>query len=188
MNGSDRASATVLLISGSLRHGSTNTALLRTASRLAVPGITTVLYDEMAALPHFNPDLDTTPLPAAVDRLRSAIHLSDAVLFSTPEYAGALPGSFKNLLDWTIGDDVAGSIYEKRVAFINASAAPHGAAEAHDSLRKVLGYAHAALVEDACTAIPVPRAAIKDGLIGDPAIRQALTRSLRRLVGDALRT
>ena len=96
--------------------------------------------------------------------------MSDAVLFSTPEYAGALPGSFKNLLDWTIGDDVAGSIYEKRVAFINASAAPHGAAEAHDSLRKVLGYVHAALVEDACTAIPVPRAAIKDGLIGDPAI------------------
>ncbi len=185
MDGPDRAPATVLLISGSLRHGSTNTALLRTATRLTVPGIATVLYEEMGALPHFNPDLDSAPLPAAVDRLRSAIHSSVAVLFSTPEYAGALPGSFKNLLDWTIGDDAAGSIYQKRVAFINASAAPNGAADAHDSLRKVLGYAHAALLEDACTAIPVPRTAVQDGQIGDPAIRHAITLSLQRLVGDA---
>jgi NAD(P)H-dependent FMN reductase len=188
VHGPDPAAATVLLISGSLRDGSTNTALLRTATRLAVPGIATVLYDEMGALPHFNPDLDTAPLPDAVDRLRTAIHSSDAILFSTPEYAGALPGSFKNLLDWTIGDGGAGSIYEKRVAFINTSAAPNGAADAHESLRKVLGYAHAALVEDACTAIPVPRAAVQRGVIGDPAIRRAVTRSLRRLIGDPRET
>lgn len=25
-------------------------------------------------------------------------------MFCTPEYAGALPGSFTNLLDWTVGD------------------------------------------------------------------------------------
>lgn len=188
MDGPDRAErapTTILLISGSLRHGSTNTAALRTAAHLAVPNIATVLYDEMGALPHFNPDLDSAPLPSAVDRLRTAIHSSDAVLFSTPEYAGALPGSFKNLLDWTIGDDVAGSIYEKRVAFLNTSAAPNGAADAHESLRKVLGYAHATVVEDACTAVPIPRAAVRDGLIGDPAIRQAITDSMQRLVAGA---
>jgi NAD(P)H-dependent FMN reductase len=42
---------------------------------------------------------DTDP---AVVELRAAIAASDAVLFSTPEYAGALPGSFKDLLDWTV--------------------------------------------------------------------------------------
>jgi hypothetical protein len=73
--------------------------------------------------------------------------------------------------------DLAGSIYEKRVAFINTSAAPNGAADAHESLRKVLGYAHTALVEDACTAVPVARAAVRDGLIGDPAIRKTITRT-----------
>ncbi|WP_306796085.1 NAD(P)H-dependent oxidoreductase [Nocardia sp. XZ_19_369] len=26
-----------------------------------------------------------------------------SVLFCTPEYAGTLPGSLKNLLDWTVG-------------------------------------------------------------------------------------
>ena len=62
------------------------------------------------------------------------------MLISTPEYAGALPGSFKNPLDWTIGD---GEIYDKPVAWINTAgpAAPSGGADAHDSLRKVLGLA-----------------------------------------------
>ena len=57
----------------------------------------------------------------------------------TPEYAGALPGSFKNLLDWTVG---GGQTYGMPVAWINVSgaAAPTGGADAHDSLRKVLGY------------------------------------------------
>ena len=64
-------------------------------------------------------------LHPAVAELRAAVRETDAVLFSTPEYAGALPGSFKNLLDWMIGDDKPGSIYEKPVAWINPSA--HGA-------------------------------------------------------------
>ena len=140
------------------------------------------LYEGMGELPHFNPDLDAAPLNAAVDRLRTAIRSSDALLFSTPEYAGALPGSFKNLLDWTIGDDVAGSIYEKPVAFINTSAAPTGAADAHESLRKVLGYAHATVIERACAAIPVARSAVENGLIADPAIRTAIIHSLQKLV------
>jgi chromate reductase len=172
----------VLLVSGSLREGSTNTALLRTAAQIAPPVIATVLYDGMGVLPHFDPDLDRAALPAAVDQLRTAIHSSDALLFSTPEYAGALPGSFKNLLDWTIGDDVVGSIYQKPVAYINTSAAPNGAADAHESLRKVLGYAHATVIDEACAAIPVPRAAVRDGLIGDTAIRDAIIHALWRLV------
>ena len=177
--------ATILLVSGSLRPGSTNTALLRTAAVVAPAGITAELYGGMGELPHFNPDLDTSPLDPAVDGLRTAIRSSDALLFSTPEYAGALPGSFKNLLDWTIGDDGAGSIYEKPVAFINTSAAPTGAADAHESLRKVLGYAHAMVVESACASIPVPRGAVADGLIDDPSIRRAIIRSLQRLVEGA---
>lgn len=101
----------ILLISGSLRVGS-NAAALRTVHEL-VPE--SVLFDGLAMLPHFNPDDDAEPLHPAVAALRSAIAEADAVLFCTPEYAGALPGSFKNLLDWTIG----GEIYQKPVAWIN---------------------------------------------------------------------
>jgi chromate reductase, NAD(P)H dehydrogenase (quinone) len=173
----------VLLISGSLRAGSTNTAVLRTALAVAPEGIEAVLYDGMAELPHFNPDDDAegAPIHPAVAELRAAIGAADALLFSTPEYAGALPGSFKNLLEWTVGD--AGT-YDKRVAWINASgpAAPTGAADAHDSLRKVLRYVHADVVEAACARIPVERGAVgDDGLIADPAIREQLVGVLTAL-------
>ena len=48
------------------------------------------------------------------------------MLFSTPEYAGALPGSFKNLLDWTVG---GGETYGMPVGWVNVSgpASPTGA-------------------------------------------------------------
>jgi NAD(P)H-dependent FMN reductase len=169
----------LLLVSGSLRRGSTNTALLRTAQARAASGQELVLYHGMGQLPHFNPDDDTDPLPAPVADLRAQIAASAAVVFSTPEYAGALPGSFKNLLDWTVG---GGEIYQKPVAYLNASASPTGAAQAHQSLRIVLGYIGAVLVEEACAHIPVPRAAIgDDGLIADPDIGAQLTGAIAAL-------
>ena len=107
--------------------------------------------------------------------------MADAVLFCTPEYAGALPGSFKNLLDWTVG---GGEMYGKRVAWINASGLPTGAADAHASLRKVLGYLSTEIVEDACVHVPVPRPAVgDDGLIGDPRLRARIADALTTLVG-----
>ncbi|HWE53875.1 MAG TPA: NADPH-dependent FMN reductase [Acidimicrobiales bacterium] len=176
----------VLLISGSLRAGSTNTALLRTAEAVCPHGIVATLYGDLGELPHFDPDLDGDLLPPAIVALRDAIHDCDAILFCTPEYAGALPGSFKNLLDWTIGDAEPGSIYEKPVAWVNASAAPTGAADAHESLQKVLRYAHADVVKDACLPIPVLRQMIgDDGLIHDPAVRHEIQRALSALVAGS---
>ena len=176
----------ILLISGSLRSGSTNTAVLRTAAAIAPPGVTTRLYEGLDRLPHFNPDDDTEPLDPAVAELRASIGAADAVLFSTPEYAGALPGSFKNILDWSVG---GGEIYGKPVAWINASAfGPTGAADAHDSLRKVLGYTGSDIVEAACVQIPTPRDAIgDDGLVHDPAVREQIAQLLATLVAHVTR-
>jgi len=173
-------SRTVLLISGSLRSRSTNTAILRTAHASLVPGVQTVLYEGLGDLPHFNPDDDADPLHPAVAALRDAIRSAEAVVFSTPEYAGALPGSFKNLLDWTVGDDQVGSIYRKPVAWINA--APRGAANAHESLRTVLGYVGAVVVDAACVHVPVTSAMLDhDGLIADPSVRDTLANALTTL-------
>jgi len=173
----------VLLVSGSLRSHSTNTALLRTAEIVAPDEIQTVLYDGLDGLPHFSPDRDRVPLHPSVVNLRATIRASDAMLFCTPEYAGALPGSFKNLLDWTIGDEHPGSIYEKPVAWVNVSATPTGAANAHDSLRKVLDYAHASVITDACTSIPVMRQMVRDdGLIGEPPVRAQILSALTTLI------
>ena len=179
--------ANVLLISGSLRDGSTNAAVLRTAVGVAGDDVHTTLYGGMAELPHFNPDDDRegVPVDAAVAQLREQIRAADALLLCTPEYAGALPGALKNLLEWTVGD---ASTYRKPIASINASgpAAPTGGADAHESLRRVLGYVHADIVEAACTRIPLNRDAVgHDGTIIDLEAREQIARAVAALARHA---
>lgn len=170
----------VLLVSGSLRSGSSNAAVLRTAQEVAPSDVACVLYDGLGALPHFNPDDDADPLPPAVAELRTLVHGADALVFCTPEYAGVLPGSLKNLLEWLIGDGDARSLYRKPVAWINAS--PRGAADAHDSLRKVLGYADATLLDDVSAQIPVSTALIgADGEVHDEPARDQIRDMMGRL-------
>jgi chromate reductase len=183
----------ILLISGSTRSASTNTAVLRTATAVAPRGIEAKLYRQMTELPHFNPDDDhgedagtvKVALHPAVAALRAEIAAVHAVLFSTPEYAGALPGCFKNLLDWTVGGS---ELYRKAVAWVNVSSSPTGAVDAHASLAKVLGYLNADVVEAACVSIPVTRADVgPDGLIIAPEIREKIAgvlSTLGRYVGE----
>ncbi|MER5614271.1 NADPH-dependent FMN reductase [Streptomyces sp. NPDC002215] len=172
----------ILLLSGSLRSGSSNETVLRTAQAVAPAGVRTVLYDGLAALPHFNPDDDVDPLPAPVAELRAAIDDADAVLVCTPEYAGTLPGTFKNLLDWTVGGT---EICDKPTAWVNA-AAPGRGQGAEATLRTVLGYTGADIVEPACVRISVDRDAVgPDGVITDPGAREQLGQVLGLLTGRA---
>jgi NAD(P)H-dependent FMN reductase len=176
--------AKLLLISGSLRGASTNSATLRTAAALAPAGVEAEIYDGMGRLPHFNPDddpADGVGLDAEVAALRAALDLTDALLLSTPEYAGALPGSFKNLLDWTVG---GGQMDAMPTAWINVSgaAAPSGGADAHDSLRKVLGFTGAQIVEDACLRLPLARGDVgEDGLVTPPEAHEEIVKTMSTL-------
>jgi chromate reductase len=161
--------------------------VLRTAALLAGPGVETVMYESLGELPLFNPDddLEGAAVHPAVAAMRRAMARADALLICTPEYAGALPAALKNLLEWTIGD--AGT-YGKPVAFINASGpgAPTGGADAHDSLRKVLGYAGAEIVEAACARIPLSRASVgPDGAVIEQPARSEIGAALARLVEHA---
>ncbi len=169
----------ILLVSGSTRASSANTAALRTLRAVAPRPVTAVLYEELSVLPAFNPDDDREPLPEAAGRLRRAIADCDAVVFCTPEYAGGLPGSFKNLLDWTVG---GGEMYGKPAAWINV-AAPGRGAGAEDSLASVLRYVGAAVIDKACRRIMLPRQAIgPDGLVGDPEFREDVVRLIDDIV------
>ena len=170
----------ILLISGSTRFGSTNTAFLRTAESVAPPGVTARLFTRMTNLPHFNPDDDPVDdsagrrsLHPVVAELRAALGASQAVLLCTPEYAGALPGSFKNLLDWTVG---GAEMYGKPVAWVNVSSSATGAVDAHASLARCLGYLKADIVAAACARIPIVRGEVgDDGLIADSRIRERIS-------------
>jgi chromate reductase, NAD(P)H dehydrogenase (quinone) len=176
----------VLAISGSLRTGSTSTAVLRTATRVAPRGVTVTLFERLGTLPPFNPDDDVAPLPPAVQTLRAACGAADSLLLSTPEYAGALPGSFKNLLDWTVGGV---ELSRMPVAWINVSVSPTGAVAAHEELRRVLGFVEADIVDAACIDLAVPRAAVgADGQVEDDALRKRIGEVLRTLAAHARAT
>jgi chromate reductase len=166
----------LLLVSGSTRSGSTNTAALRTALEVAPVGIEGVLYSDLAELPAFNPDDDHDPLPATVAGLRELIAAADALLFCTPEYAGALPGSFKNLLDWTVGGV---EMDEKPVAWINV-AGPGRGEGAQAELDTVLGYVKASVLRTACRRVEVSRNALgDDGTVTDGGVRAQIADVLR---------
>jgi chromate reductase len=169
----------ILLLTGSTRAASSNSALLRTAVAVAPDGVDVVLSDALSALPHFNPDEDHDPLPPAVAALRSDVDAADAVLVCTPEYAGTLPGSMKNLLDWLVGGT---EINGKPVAWVNAAADPRRGGGAIATLETVLGYVQADLVRDACVSVPVPPGSVgPDGLIADEAVRAGIRSVLTTL-------
>jgi chromate reductase len=177
----------LLLISGSARDGSTNVAALRTAAAIAGDDVDAVLFGGIGELPLFNPDDDRegVPIDPRVAAMRTAVGGADALLLCTPEYAGALPAALKNLLEWTIGD--AGT-YRKPVAWINAAgpAAPSGAADAHESLAKVLRYAGAEIVDRACVRVPITRDMVgPDGLITDHGARTEIAAAVAALIDHA---
>jgi chromate reductase len=170
---------TLLLLSGSLRAGSSNAAALNTAGALAPEGVRVRFFERMGELPHFNPDLEQAGLPEPVVDLRQQLAAADAVLISTPEYAGALPGSFKNLLDWTVGE----GLYQKPIGYLNVSPHEGGAERTYQMLRVVLGYVSAQLVEAACVRAPVRRDAVDARQqVTDPAVREIIRAAVAALV------
>jgi NAD(P)H-dependent FMN reductase len=139
----------ILAISGSLRAGSHNTAVLVAAKRLAPTGVTIQLFDGIGKLPFFNSDLETEHLPDNVAAFRKLIGAVDGVLISSPEYARGVSGMMKNALDWLVGSD---EFPGKPVALINTSPrATHALA----ALTLTLETMSARLIQDASITLPL---------------------------------
>ncbi|MEO7306017.1 MAG: NAD(P)H-dependent oxidoreductase [Ferruginibacter sp.] len=89
-------------ISGSLRKGSFNTMLLKTAAEL-LPDHVTVELLSFADLPVYNADMDipfTTSRPEAVNKFRDVLATADGIIIASPEYNYSIPGGLKNAVDW----------------------------------------------------------------------------------------
>ena len=134
-------------------------------------------------MPLYHGDLEEAQgMPEKAKDLRQIFLAHDALLICTPEYAGSLPGSFKNLLDWTVGGV---ETEHKPAAWINVSTSPTGAADTHNALRAVLTYTGCDVIDEACRHVPTPRSAVADGVVTDANLRAAyaeVVQSLRRQV------
>lgn len=90
---------TLVGISGSLRRGSFNSAVLRAARELA-PADTQLNIESIARIPLYDGDVEAQGIPEAVTRLKDAIAAADGLLLVSPEYNNSLPGVTKNVIDW----------------------------------------------------------------------------------------
>ena len=89
----------ILGISGSLRKGSLNTALLRAAIDLRRAGIE-IEVANIETIPPYNEDVRALGFPEPVAKFRGQIAAADALLIATPEYNYSVPGVLKNAIDW----------------------------------------------------------------------------------------
>ena len=136
----------ILGISGSLRSESYNTRLLRGLRGALSSGVELELFEGLGAIPPFSEDDESNP-PEAVRALKRAIAAADAVLISTPEYNGSMPGQLKNALDWVSRPRAESPIIGKPVAVIGASTGIFGAVWSQAETRKVLGMMGAAVID-----------------------------------------
>lgn len=91
---------TVIGLSGSLRRGSYNSAVLRAAASMMPPG-SELRIASIAGIPLYNGDDEAANgVPDIVSRLKDAIAAADGLLLVTPEYNNSLPGVAKNAIDW----------------------------------------------------------------------------------------
>ena len=172
----------VVGISGSLRAGSHNTALLAAAAASLPAGVEFREWRGLALLPAYDEDGDGRHVPPAVAALRRTIGAADAVLIATPEYNGSIPGVLKNALDWASRPFPDNCLRGKPVAVVGASTGMFGAVWAQAELRKVLGTIGASVL-DAQLVVPAAHAAFTpDGRLRDPALAMALRHLVRSLL------
>src|SRR4051812_8256433 len=87
-------------ISGSVRKGSFNSAVLRVAAEL-MPRDSELSIESIADVPLYNGDEEAASgIPAAVARLKDAVAAADGLLLVSPEYNNSIPGVTKNAIDW----------------------------------------------------------------------------------------
>jgi chromate reductase len=169
---------TILGISGSLRHDSYNTMLLRN-----VP-LDLELWEGLKEVPPYDEDDDVEPAPPAVAEMRAAVAGADAIVFATPEYNASVPGQLKNAVDWLSRPRGEAALANKPVVVIGASTGAFGAVWAQSELRKVLATAGARVVDAEVGVGHAPTRFDADGELLDENLKEQLQETADTLLAE----
>lgn len=172
----------IAAISGSLRKGSYNTALLRAARDLAPKGVEVEILS-IAGLPVYDADLQAEGMPEAVLALQKAIGGADGVLISSPEYNYSVPGGLKNAIDWLSRTDPQ-PFAEKPVAIMGASPGKVGTARMQYHLRQIFVFLRARLLSHPEVMVGSAHERITDGELTDEGTRSYLGKLVGALVSE----
>ena len=126
----------VLGIAGSLRKGSLNRAILRTAQELVPEGMAIDIYEGIGDFPFYNDDLIAeSGFPAVVNEFRDRVKAADGILIVTPEYNHGIPAVLKNAIDWGSRPTGDSAWNGKPLAMMGAANAQGGTVRAQTQLR-----------------------------------------------------
>lgn len=169
-------------ISGSLRRGSYNTALLRVLSGMMPEGSALEIHT-YADLPLYNADVDGAEAPEAATRLRRRIAAADAVLFASPEYNFGISGVLKNAIDWASRPAFRAALTHKPVGIVSASRGTVGGARAQLALRQVLGGTLSPVFPHGDVLVGAAHEKLDDqGKLSDPTTEEHLRKYARAFV------
>jgi chromate reductase len=107
----------VLAICGSLQASSGNALLLRAVAGASPEDVDVLVWGGLGEVPPFRPDAPDEGGPAVAE-LRRLVAACDLLVLATPEYAGGMPGTLKNALDWLVG---SGELYGTAVVVVSAA-------------------------------------------------------------------
>jgi chromate reductase len=116
----------ILAISGSTRKDSSNESILQTIKEIYSEILDVQLFNDIAGLPHFDPDPYPEKLPLSVITFLELVEQADGVIICSPEYVFSLPAVLKNALEWMVATTI---FSDKPVALIIAAGSGEKALE-----------------------------------------------------------
>lgn len=167
-------------ISGSLREGSYNTALLHYVQSI-LP--TEISFTELLIgdLPLYNTDMEKNGFPESVENFRKGIAQADGILIVSPEYNYSVPGVLKNAIDW------ASRVPEppfsgKPVGLLSASNGIFGGVRMQAHLRYVLFAVNAHVMNRPEIYVASAHQKFENGLLIDEKTKELLEKYVKSLI------
>lgn len=165
----------LIILSGSLRRQSYNTALAHVLAELAPDGWTADVVTP-SGIPLYDGDMEAEQgVPESVTALKDRIETAAGLILVTPEYNQGVPGVLKNTVDWLTRPpkDIARVFRAKPVAICGATPGGGGTRSSQYAWLPTLRALGTRLYSEHTLAVPAAgKAFSEEGLLMDQEIRE----------------
>lgn len=161
----------IFVIIGSASKDSANKKLIDVFADLTKNDFNLTIFNDLKALPHFDPELSIDNPPESIMEFRQAIDRADGIIVCTPEYVFSIPSGLKNAIEWCVSTTV---FSDKPIGLITASA--HGQ-KGHEELQLIMKTVMAKFTDETTLLIQGIKGKVSEtGAITDNKTKDDLTK------------